>query len=223
MNEVVLVDAGDGRKLVKKWSEDGERRLYGWDGAFVGRFHIAAINFCAARRLPAVFTDGMGRVCGVYEDPSFAMIGGATLYIDREGVPHVVAEEMRIVCRDEGGFAVLVGDRECDHLTYDEMLGLVASTFSNHARCYQWLRTREESRVRDAALRDSAAERAESCVDDAVVPQVDPAKPEECDAVVASDAQAAAKSWDDQREYLARKIMDDREKAKQQRRPQRFG
>lgn len=45
----------------------------------------------------------------------------------------------------------------------------------------------------------------------------------EPEGVSAHDAQAAAKAWDDQREYLGKQIMEEREQAKQQRRPQRFG
>ena len=50
-----------------------------------------------------------------------------------------------------------------------------------------------------------------------------PDNAKEPEQVQAHDAQAAAQSWDDQREYLGKQIMEEREEAKKQRRPQRFG
>lgn len=46
---------------------------------------------------------------------------------------------------DNGSFDVHVGDRYADHLTYDEMLGLVSQVFMpENRRTLQWLKTEKE-------------------------------------------------------------------------------
>ena len=50
---------------------------------------------------------------------------------------------------DNGSFDVHVEDRYADHLTYDEMLGLVSQIFMpENRRALQWLKTEKEHQQR---------------------------------------------------------------------------
>ena len=60
---------------------------------------------------------------------------------------------------DESGFTVTNGDEYTDHLTWDEMLGLVAQvTMPDTRRCLQWLKTQEQWDRHNAARQRRLAE-----------------------------------------------------------------
>ena len=57
-----------------------------------------------------------------------------------------------------GGWKVTYGDKYADSLTYDEMLGVVASiTMPEKRPCLQWLKTEDEHNAFSARISSSAA------------------------------------------------------------------
>lgn len=48
---------------------------------------------------------------------------------------------------DSGNFDVIVGSKYADHLTYEEMIGLVSTLCVNN-KCLMWLQTKEAHELR---------------------------------------------------------------------------
>lgn len=56
---------------------------------------------------------------------------------------------------ETSGWWVIQGDREADHLTYDEMIGLVTQlTMPEDRRCLQWMKTKEEKQAWEDHLKN---------------------------------------------------------------------
>lgn len=60
------------------------------------------------------------------------------------------------------GFTVTTGDKSADHLSFEEMLGLVAAiTIPDTRRCLQWLQTQQQREAREARFQKSANRQAD--------------------------------------------------------------
>lgn len=58
---------------------------------------------------------------------------------------------------EEKGWSVKMGDKYADHLTWDEMFGLVASlTLPDNRPCKQWLRTKMEHKAQHSYFKKMA-------------------------------------------------------------------
>ncbi|MCA9367992.1 hypothetical protein KC887_07085 [Candidatus Kaiserbacteria bacterium] len=67
--------------------------------------------------------------------------------------------EIEVIKHDDGqtDYKVTDSDKFADRLTFDEMLGLVASlTMPESRRCIQWMRTLDEWKRREDALQELA-------------------------------------------------------------------
>ena len=64
-----------------------------------------------------------------------------------------------ITKHDDCGFTVATGQHTAPHLTFEEMLGLVATlTMPPERRCLQWLETQEQRTARAAARESRIAD-----------------------------------------------------------------
>lgn len=59
-------------------------------------------------------------------------------------------QDIIIKSLENGCFDIVVGDKNTDQLTFDEMLGVIAQlTIPNKKRCLSWLKTREQHELRN--------------------------------------------------------------------------